>query len=284
MLPSLKPHYEQALPNVLPFGPMEIFPCMVDAALASALLESNQDNRKLRPSIVHKYASDMAMGKWRMTPVAICFDQDDRLGNGQHTLSSIAKTGRPQLLLIAINVPRESIAMMDVGLNRTFQDIAHFVGADFDSPCSAIAKIMRFGKPAGGAKSSMSFELVLSVYQHHKQAIDFAINATNGTKVTGVNAITRSVVAMAWYTQDHDRLIEFMQCLKTGIINGAGDTAAAKLRDLFMKTSIQGAGGTGRQEVFMKAKTALEHFLARNPVSKLYGTEKDIFPYPRFEA
>jgi hypothetical protein len=274
---------KEAHPNVLKHGSIIIFPCNVDAILAKKFLEYNLDNRKLRPSVVSKYASDMRAGNWRMTPTTICFDRDGKLGNGQHTLNAIVSSGQSQRLLIAYNVPRESIAMMDVGLNRTFQDIAHFVGKDLDSPCAAIAKIMKYGYPANGSKSSLSFETVYGVYEHHKNAIDFAIATTNNVKVTGINAITRSVVAMAWYSQNHERLLEFMNCLKTGVINGKGDIAAAKLRDLFMKGGLS-VGGSQRLEMFQKTKSALEHFIDRKPVSKIYGTDRNVFPYPRFES
>jgi hypothetical protein len=283
MLPLLKNHYESAAK--LQYGPMEIFPCMVNAEMASVILEANINNRKLVWSTVNKYATDMAKEKWRLTPIAsICFDQENRLGNGQHTLNAIVKSGNPQLLLVALNVPRESIAMMDVGRNRTIQDISHFIGSDFDSPCAAIAKIMRFGKPLAGGRGAMSFETLYGIYEYYREAIDFSILLTKGVKVSGVNAITRSAVAMAWYTQDHDRLAEFMQCLKTGVVNGKADIAAAKLRDLFMKGNLNGGGSVGRLEIFAKTKSALEHFLAYRPVSKLYGTDKDIFIYPRLEA
>ena len=278
-LDFLKPYALKALPNFIEFGSICIFPCHVDPELAKKFLERNLDNRKLRTSVVAKYACDMSDGKWQMTPTAICFDCDGKLGNGQHTLNAIVNSGNSQYLLIAYNVPRESIAMMDVGLTRTFQDIAHFVGKDLDSPSAAIAKIMKFGYPANSSKTALSFETVYGVYQQHKDAIDFAILATNAAKVTGVNAITRSVVAMAWYTQDRKRLSEFLECLKTGVTNGKGDTAALRLRDLFMKGGLS-VGGSQRIEMFHKTKSALEHFLSRKPISKLYGTDKNLFPYP----
>lgn len=266
------------------YGPnIKIFSCVVDPPLATRFLERNHNNRRLRKSVVQRYASDMARGQWRMKPVPICFDQDGNLGNGQHTLSAIVESGTTHYLLIALDVPRECIAMMDSGLNRSIEDISHFVGAELNSPCAAVAKIMHFGRPVTGAKQAMSFDSLYEVYQFHKEAIDFAVNASNAAKVTGINAITRSVVAQAWYTKDRSRLIDFQHCLKTGIPGDPGDVAAIRLRDLFLK-----GGGTGdngiRLELFLKTKSALEHFLDRRPVTRLYGTDRDIFPYPKADV
>lgn len=281
-IPALADSYKAALDggNILRFGSIQQFPAYIDRSAAQTLLSANTNNRKLRTSIVTKYASDMSRDKWKLVPVPICFDENGNLGNGQHTLNAIITSGKPQFLQLALNVPRESIAMMDVGLNRTIEDISHFIGADLDSPCAAIAKILLFGKAY--IRVPVSFETIYDTYLYYKDAVDFAVNTTKGVKVSGVNAITRSVVAMAWYTQDRVRLIEFMECIHTGVINGKGDMAAAKLRDLFMKRGV--SGGSSRVELFEKTKTALEHFLARNPISKLYGTEKEVFPYPKFEA
>lgn len=171
--------------------------------------------------------------------------------------------------------------MMDVGMKRTLSDIGHFIGEDFGQTHAAVARILTHGR-AERSRGADSFSKLLEAYQFYKEAIDFAFSAGGKGKVTSVNAITQSVAAMAWYTRDRSRIAEFMQCLRTGNVNGRDDNAAIRLRELFIKGSTTGA--SIRVEQFRKTVSALDHFLNRNSATKLYGRDADIFPYPKMEA
>lgn len=272
-----------ANPQRLRYRGMDLREELVTPQMAHAYLAKNVGNRKLQKSAVARYASDMEAGNWEDKPIAICFDENGQLGNGQHTLHAITASGKPQYLLIAENVRRRAIAMMDVGQKRTINDIAHFVGEDFNSPRAAVVRIMVAGSPQSAGRARDTFSQLLEAHQFYQEAIDFAFAAGGRAKHKGINAVTQSVAAMAWYTKDRDRIAEFMDCLRTGNIKSADDMAAIRLREVILKPS-NGCGTSIRQDQFRKTVSALEHFLNRKGASKLYGRDADIFPYPKMEA
>ena len=264
--------------QTLDFLGTEIWTEIVTPDLAKSFLSRNINNRKMNLRAVARYAEDMSRGAWKIKPVAICFDESGRLGNGQHTLQAIIDSNTSQPLLIARNVPRESIAMMDVGQKRTISDIANFVGSELNSPHAAVVKILLARGVKVNSCTNYSFSQLMDGYEFYKDAVDFAFDAGGTAKRVGVNALTRAVAAMAWYTRDKDRIASFLQCVGKGDVTESSDLAATRLREFFLKTSI--GSSKMRAESFNKAKTALDWFLLGKSPSKLYGSELDIFPYP----
>lgn len=261
---------------------MDLMVVLVTPEIAHAYLAKNVGNRKLQKSAIANYAADMQSGNWEDKPLAICFDEAGQLGNGQHTLHAIIASGKPQYLLIAENVRRRSIAMMDIGQKRTINDIAHFVGEDFNGPRAAVVRIM-LSKAVSGRHAGFTFSRLLEAYQFYQEAIDFAFSIGGKSKCKGINAVTQSVAAMAWYTKDRDRIAEFMEALRTGCIKSADDDMAViRLREVMLKPANAG-GLLVRQDQFRKTVSALDHFLNRKGAMKLYGRDPDIFPYPQME-
>lgn len=259
----------------LRYGQMTLTVEIVDATTAAAWLEKNKGNRRLRPHLVNQYERDQRDGAWEKKPLAICFDDvNGSLGNGQHTLAAIVQSGVPQELLIARNVPRRAIAMMDMGLRRTLADVGGFLGAEFTGKRAAVSKALVFGV---GDQRSRSFDEVFGAYQQHQDVIDFVCG--HAKKAVGFSAATLAVVAAAAYTEDRTRLARFLDVMHTGVSAGPHESAAIKLRDHC--SEVRGAGsGTLRLMIFQKSKSALRSFLDGVPMSKLYGTADDLFPLP----
>ncbi len=261
--------------NAIKYGSMTLTVELVTPAVAARWLgQSNTDNRRLRKKISAQYAEDMRRGDWHRKPVAICFGEDGLLGNGQHTLSAIVESGCAHELLIARNVPASAIAVMDVGLKRTISDIGHFLGNQFGSRESAIAKIVAIGP---GNSEPKSFAFLFEAYQRHQHAIDTLCAAS--PKAVGFSAAVMAVMVRAWYSQDEARILEFVEVMKSGIVQGPEDTAAIRLRDHCR--SLKSAGGWSVSiDTYRRAQSALDAFLRRKPMSKLYGTERELFPLP----
>lgn len=247
----------------------------VTPAVAERWLGLNNVNRRLRPERVNQYARDMLKGNWYPKPVPICFDEEGRLGNGQHTLYAIKQSGVAQCLLVARHVSHRSIAVMDAGLVRSVNDIARFVGADFENRKATVAKIIEYG--TNNNKEPAGFYDLLEIYQQHADVIDFAV--ANAPKAPGFSAPTLAVIARAAYSHDRERLAAFKNVVRSGEITDAGDTAAIRLRD-FARSLNTSSGWAARAEIYEKAQTAVACFLARKPLAKLYRATTEQFPLP----
>lgn len=257
------------------YGDMFLTVETVSPELAAAWLKSNGSNRRARESVIRQYARDMTAGGWVRKPLAICFTSDGVLGNGQHTLSAICRSGMAQELLIARNVPAEAIAAMDRGVRRTVSDVARFLGREIDSQGASVARAVEFG-PADQA--SRSFDELFATYQKHQDAIAFVIEHA-AKKQAGFSAPILAVCARAYYTKDRDRIAQFLKVIQTGVGNGPEDSAAIRIRDL-AKSLAGHSSSANRIELYQKTQSTLVHFLARKPMTKVYGFEKEQFPVP----
>lgn len=90
---------------------------------AKQILEtSNFDNRKLRPSVVEKYAKIMRAGQWRTTPETLSVAVNGRLLNGQHRLHAIIRSGVTCTFLFVYGVDEDVYAVLDRGAGRSVSD------------------------------------------------------------------------------------------------------------------------------------------------------------------
>lgn len=236
--------------------------------VAKRIIEhDNIDNRRIRPKVVQQYARDMERGVWHRKPVAICFDREGKLGNGQHTLSAIIESGIAQELLVAKNVPREAIAAMDIGLRRSITDVSKFIGMEIRSREAAVARVMEFGPDD---TSPRSFEELFDAFLMHEESIRFACE--NAAKCAGLNSTTLAVVASAWHSEDRDKLLRFMDIMKTGVSVRPEDRTVITFRD-FCRTLRGNGNADVKKEVWRKAKSALLAFLDGQVLSKIYGRD-----------
>lgn len=253
---------------------------LVTPALAAEWLSRNACNRRLRPQVVDNYSRDQASGNWMPIPVAVCLLPDGSLGNAQHTLSAIVKSGKSLRLLVARNVPYSSIAVMDRGIQRTVSDVAHFLGMNFESRRAAIAKACHLGCKLS-PNSAMTFHELWGVYEQHKLVVDFAFELSPKKGPAGVNTTMLGIVARAAYTQNKERLAKFVHIIINGVCESSSDQAAIRYRDWASGFSSSMVGSRGVNQVYRRAQAALKHFIAGAPITKLYGIEGDVFEIPR---
>lgn len=259
--------------STITYGNMTVTVEQVTPALAAEWLSKNTTNRKIRPNVVSKYQRDMETGKWHKKPLAICFDSDGNLGNGQHTLMAVLASGKEQELLVARHCTRDQISALDSGLKRTISDIAHFVGVDISPKKSALTRAVAFGADDCQPRS---FEEVWEAYQDHKDAVDFVISHWKGK---GFSVPVFAAVGKAYYHAPAAKLERFLTIFKTGVCDGPHESGAIRIRD-FVLSSGSSAGSARRKELFDKAQTALQAFLDGAEVSRLHPSSRDIFPLP----
>ncbi|MBB4963026.1 hypothetical protein [Saccharothrix violaceirubra] len=88
------------------------------------LRNGRPNNRKISRATVAGYVRAMQHGEWRSdNGVAIKYNQDGLLIDGQHRLSAVCEYGEPVEMLVAYNVPDEAMATIDYGRGRTIADL-----------------------------------------------------------------------------------------------------------------------------------------------------------------
>jgi hypothetical protein len=89
--------------------------------VARAMLEQNTDNRRVRPSVVARYAAIMSAGNWKLSPDGIVFS-DKRLLQGQHRLSAVIAADVAVDLMVWTGVDDEVFRVFDRGATRSTAD------------------------------------------------------------------------------------------------------------------------------------------------------------------
>jgi len=257
------------------FGNMKLNPETITPQIAERWLEQNDANRNVRRGKVEQYARDMRGGSWQMIPIAICFDEQGKLGNGQHRLKAIVESGKAQVMLVARDCTREQIAAMDLGITRTVNDIAHFLGEQITSRHASVARVIVDGPSYSGYRS---FQELLDVYEQHKDVIDRIVS--RAPNKTGFSASALAVCAIALYSCSELKVFRFMEVLSNGIVDGPHEIAAIRFRDYCMAHKSQ-SSLISRAEVFDRCKAALDAFVHDRPITKLYAaTDRNPFPMP----
>jgi hypothetical protein len=90
---------------------------------AAEYLERNDNVRKLRPSVVERYAADMAANHWHVGTSVIGFDEDGNLRCGQHRLTACVESDTPFTTIVARSLSQAAIDNDDQGLKRTTADV-----------------------------------------------------------------------------------------------------------------------------------------------------------------
>jgi len=263
---------------ILHYGKMELTIETVTPVTAAKWLETNHSNRRLRNSNVAALTRDMLNLTFQEIPVAVCFFLDgsmSELANGQHRLSAIVKSGMRQDLLIARNCTREQINAMDIGVKRSITDLVNMLGLDYSKREASIARIIVYG-PTDTSIRTIS-ELTDALIQH-EEAITFVTAGIPHS--VGLNAPVLAVCARAWYSQDRERIHAFINVIKTGLNSGKGEQAAIVLRNwLLAHTHIR-----SRDAIILsyaRTQTALQHFIDGHPITRIYGTDVELFPVPK---
>jgi hypothetical protein len=110
---------------------------VITSKIAAEILEHRHPlNRRVRQGAVDRIARDMAKERFVFTGQPIIFNSLGNLIDGQHRLRAIRDSGRPQTLLVVLNVPAEAFEALDQGDVRP---VATVMGELLNYPDAKIA-------------------------------------------------------------------------------------------------------------------------------------------------
>lgn len=139
--------------------------------VAAAMLTRNEVNRRLRTSIVARYATEMRQGAWDSdNPHGIVFNRDAVLADGQHRLTAICESGCAQTMMVIFNSDAKYNTPMDRGACRTVADIT-------GESARRVAVASVIGNLLHGASFSVTPARVESILRNYGSSIDWAFRA-----------------------------------------------------------------------------------------------------------
>jgi len=112
----------------------------VTPAMATALLDANSHNRRLREVVADGYARDMTADRWDVNGETIKICADGRLIDGQHRLEAIEITGITAVCLLVTGLPIEAQKTTDIGARRSYADTLRWEDVKNEDTVSAIVR------------------------------------------------------------------------------------------------------------------------------------------------
>ena len=255
----------------------------VTPSMAARWLEGNTHNRPINQGHVERLACEMKSGRWRLTHQGLAFSSSGRLLDGQHRLWAIVMADVPVKTRVFFNEPAENIECYDGGLARNNADrmsLSQRFGREIDHKHLATLRAMVRGLKQASFRLSYGQEAELLA--KHIDAISFAMKYLAMTeRARGVaTAVTRAVIARAWYSIEADRLIHFCTVLKTGLASGPQDEPIIMLRDYLVQNEKARNLAAVIRECYGKTERALKAHLRGENLSKLYSVVAEFFPLP----
>lgn len=245
---------------------------------ATAWLDRNTSNRKLRDGVVEKYAADMLNGNWTECIVPIVFYENGDVADGQHRLWAIIESNTTQEFFVLRGLSREAGLNIDTGLSRTLVDNARISGvnADLTNEMLAIARALDAGQRT---REAMSNTTRLELYEKHEAAIKWT--CSYGPTGKGLrNQCTMSAIARAWYhEEDKERLARFCKVLSTGLIGHENETAAVAVRNMFLMNKNAHLNQLFREN-FLRTQTAIKAFMKGKVIQKIRASAEEPYPLP----
>ncbi len=249
--------------------------------LATRWLEGNTHNRPVKQGLVDRFVRDMKAGNWRLTHQGIAFDVNGVLIDGQHRLWAVVLSGVPVQLRVFFNEPIENMKAVDIGQTRSNFDVLHLSGEAGPITVSHLATLraMLAGDSSQTRRLTVSEEADLMI--KHAAAVNFAMEHLGTCRFRGVATATiRGIVARAYYSANHAKLVHFCDVLKTGGSPDEEDAPVVLLWQFLVGNAGAGKAGAVRRVRYAKAERGLMAYLRGERIQHLRAVGSELFPLP----
>lgn len=256
---------------------------VVTPQMAREWLERNKNNRTLNRSRVALFREMIEDGSFLVTHQGIAFYYDGDLADGQHRLTAIADGTRSVELMVTWGLPREAGHAIDRGRSRSITNVLNLMGVSLTQHESAACRALWNEYHAARTETSWRGQAIdtgafVVFCEHVAEAVRFAMPPKQCRGLS--HASVTAAIASAWFTQSRVDLLRFKELLHGGVGASANESAAIKLRDYLLISTVTGGGTESRQELYLRACTAIRAFLEGRGLSKLYCRPDARFPIP----
>lgn len=209
----------------------------VTPELAKRWLEKNdQDQRAVSTASVMAMARDMRAGAWVLTHQGLCFNHEGYLVDGQHRLLAVIESGCSVDMVVSRGMTLEVRSPIDAGTRRSNQ---YFTGKTTHWN-AAVGLLGRLCENDWG-NSRMTPAYLLATYDEHAEEVDACMAEMKSKKLY---PSTLSAAAMYAYPIHPEKVLSFIQQVRTGELLSRGDPAYAYrnwysrgLADAYVRTS-----------------------------------------------
>lgn len=252
--------------------------------MAREWLGKNNNNRPINRSRVSLLKEQIDNDTFAFTHQGIAFyGQFEELADGQHRLAAIADGEKSVEMMVTWGLSRDTVHAIDRGRPRSITNVLNFMGLTLSQSQTAACRALWLDYHASRRETVWNNQVFdthkFVLFCHHVlEAVQFAIppKACRGLSHASVTA----AIAAAWFTQSHADLVRFKELLHYGAGASETETAAIKLREYLLTHRLISGGNEYREELYLRASTAIRAFLEGRGLAKLYCRPDARFPIP----
>jgi len=267
----------------------------VTPSLAGQWLERNEHNRHMRSDRVERYGNMMEIDSWLPVADAIAFDVKGNLQNGQHRLSAVVRSGKPEIFLVAWNLPVESFKHTDVGLKRTPSDALEVEGFDDPIPMAAAVRLVvlwRRGEleRCGSYKAVENYEVLGAAERCYPRIHEDVKHVRRAKTKLETLSIPRAMITFIKFVYEptyQEKARQFVDQVMTGNnipdLEGKKKASARLVLDKWEKVNNTAGMSMDRETKLAYLIQAANWHCTDNPHSRLRYREGDSFPTPEVD-
>ncbi len=188
---------------------------LITPEVATELLETRGDNRKVMQTVVDTYAKDMKEGRWVFNGAPIQFDEEGKLLNGQHRLWAVIESGVTIEAVVQWGIPRSAQATIDNGARWQGKDVLYMKGERNVHMLQAVLRWIykdEIGQLLGTpAISNSQTQEILDRHPNVRRSVDF-ITKNRSPLYSTLSAFMHSKVSVI----DQEKADEFFRRLSDG--------------------------------------------------------------------
>lgn len=242
---------------------------VVTPALAEEMLEKNFSNRKINQRRVACYANDMKSGHWEkiVDGLALQFDKEWNLLNGQHRLQAIVQSGIAQeMFIFQKDVSASALALpFDTGMTRSLAVIMK-KSSNYIGVISMLYNLSKGTTPLSPNKIT-AFENALN-----ESELDLLEHIGNANK----RGFSAGVKASFFFWGIKNSIEEADFLFSSTITQDYSNEKANRLRDYILSKGKGNVGGgcSFRKTLFVETSGILEDLLPQRYSRSKYAEEK----------
>jgi len=242
---------------------------VVDVEKAGRLMETNEDNRGLKRTVIDRINMDIRNERYYLNGETIVVSKMGKLLNGQHRLTSVLETGIPIETWVVFGVPDECKTTFDQGTAKSAADFLKMQRVASSKEIALSIKLFRIFEPGTEvtnkdlASRRISKQEVLITYEGYEKPIQYAFKTFGNTKYgkgqRAVAAITTAhlLISRQLPTSVVDPFFDILTGDGSGIERGNPILwARAKLSDILGGRSKLESSAEFKLEVILKTWNA----------------------------
>lgn len=250
--------------------------------IASNLLETNSNNRKLSKGTVQAYVQDILAGNWdESVGVAISIDENGILRDGQHRLTAIVEAGVGIHTWVCRNVSSDGI--YDNNRKRSNADQISIMREDFDNVYKStryisVARAIIWNSSPTVMKRTVTPKEIIDFTENHKEELDgFFLNIPQNSIAKISLAVVHLALFMAYMAGvDINDILDFYDILSTGMSSRPEEFPIIAYRNYLKEAS---SVSMTIPEI-ARCQYSLKKYLSNSCTKRTMSPKELIYPYP----